>query len=127
VRQLLGSTVVTRQLSGSPVYRLCRWSGKNVALPGSTQRVQRTLLVSISKLTRTQFEQNKTKAARTTSIGGIGQAAYTLTQGDSKYLDVWQRGFTLELVATLVTSPLEVEKKAALQALTRLVAARTTG
>jgi len=118
--KLLGTRIVARELTGSPVYRLCRWSGKNVALAGSTQHVQRTLMVSVARVTRAQFEENKTKAPKTTGIGGVGEAAYTLSQGGTKYLNVWHRGFTLELVATFVTAPLDVEKQAAAAAVKRL-------
>jgi hypothetical protein len=52
-------------------------------------------------------------------VRGVGQAAYATT-GVLKSLDVWQRGYTLLILASAVTDPIQTDKSVAKLAVKRL-------
>jgi hypothetical protein len=116
VANLLGSKVVGRERQGNRLYQSCTWTGANLSA-SSFYPTRRSLMLSLSRSTRAAFEKTARTTEGTKKVSGVGDAAFTLQPG---FLEVWQKGYAFQLSASLVTSPLSVEKSAAKKALSRL-------
>jgi hypothetical protein len=117
VAKLLGSKVVARDALGNRLYASCKWTGANL---GGYAPTQRSLLVQVSRSTRVQFEKNARNMPGAIRVAGVGEAAFAQRQGGGSFLSVYSHGYGVEVIASLVTSPLDVEKGAAKAALRRL-------
>jgi acetaldehyde dehydrogenase (acetylating) len=115
--KLLVSKVAARDASGNRLYTSCTWTGANLGRYAPTHR---SLAIQVSRSTKAQFEKAAGKLPGAIRVTGVGEAAFTQRAGGGSFLNVYARGYGLELIASLVTSPLEVEKRAATTALKRL-------
>ena len=70
--------------------------------------------------TKAQLEKTARNMLGAIRVTGVGEAAFTQRQGGGSFLNVYSHGYGIEVIASLVTSPLDVEKSAAKTALTRL-------
>ena len=76
-------------------------------------------MVQIVTVTKAQFEKGAREMTHVVRISGIGQEAYAST-GPLSVLEVWQKGYSLSFIASLVSDPLPTEKGVAKLFLTRL-------
>ena len=77
-------------------------------------------MIQVSRSTTVQFEKNARNMPGAIRVTGVGEAAFAQRQGGGSFLNVYSHGYGVEVLASLVTSPLEVEKRAATTALRRL-------
>lgn len=117
VAKVLGSKVVARAASGNRLYTSCTWTGANL---GGYAPTHRSLAIQVSQSTKAQFEKTARTLPGAIRVTGVGEAAFTQRAGGGSFLNVYARGYGLEVIASLITSPLEVEKRAATAALKRL-------
>jgi hypothetical protein len=119
VAKALDTKIAGRDISGNRLYRSCKWTGKNLSASGFYP-TQRSLLVEVSRTTKTRFEENARTTKGAIRVIGVGEAAFAMPQGGGGFLYVYAHGYGLDLSASLVTSPLNVEKNAAQIAVKRL-------
>jgi len=117
VAKLLGSKVVARDALGDRLYTSCKWTGASL---GGYAPTQRSLLIQVSGSTKAHLEKAATNMPGAIRVTGVGEAAFAQRQVGGSFLNVYSGGYGLEVIASLVTSPLDVEKSAAKTALTRL-------
>jgi hypothetical protein len=115
VAKALGSKIVGREASGNGHYRSCTWTGADL---GGYSPTHRTLMVQIVTVTKAQFDKGAREMTHAVRISGIGQEAYTST-GPLSVLEVWQKGYALSFIASLVSDPLPTEKSVAKLFVTR--------
>jgi hypothetical protein len=117
VAKVLGSKVEARELRGEG--HTCTWTGVNLSKPGFYE-THRSLHVDVWSGTRTEFLKAARQDPSAVRVKGFGDAAYRAGNGNVTFLEIWQRGRGLQIVASLVTDPLSAEKQAAKLALNRL-------
>jgi hypothetical protein len=117
VAKLLGSKVVARDALGNRLYTSCKWTGASL---GGYAPTQRSLLIQVSRSTKAQLEKTARNMPGAIRVTGVGEAAFTQRAGGGNFLNVYSHGYGIEVIASLVTSPLAVEKSAAKTALRRL-------
>lgn len=116
VARALGSKIVSREPTGNGRYRSCTWTGADL---GGYAPTHRALMVQIVSVTKAQFEKGARETTHAVRISGMGQEAYAST-GPLSILNVWQKGYALSFIASLVSDPLTTEKGVAKLLLTRL-------
>jgi hypothetical protein len=119
VAQVLGTKIVERDTSGNRLYRSCKWTGQNLSSSGFYP-TQRSLMVEVSLTTKTRFEESARTTKGAIRVTGVGEAAFAMPQGGGGFLYVYAHDYGLNLSASLVTSPLNVEKNAGRIAVKRL-------
>jgi hypothetical protein len=119
VAQVLGTKIVERDTSGNRLYRSCKWTGQNLSSSGFYP-TQRSLMVEVSRDTKARFEESARTNKGAIRVTGVGEAAFAIAPGGGGLLYVYAHGYTLGLTASLVTSPLNVEKNAGRIAVKRL-------
>jgi hypothetical protein len=115
VAKALGSKIVAREPTGNGHYHSCTWSGADL---GGYSPTHRTLMVQVVTVTKAQFEKGAREMTHAVPISGIGQEAYAST-GPLSVLEVWQKGYALSFIASLVSDPLPTEKSVAKLFVTR--------
>jgi hypothetical protein len=116
VAKALGSKIVSREPSGNGHYHSCTWTGADL---GGYSPTHRSLMVQIVTVTKAQFEKGARETTHAVRISRIGQQAYAST-GPLSVLQVWQKGYALSFIASLVSDPLPTEKSVAKLFVTRL-------
>jgi hypothetical protein len=119
VAKILGTKIVARNVSGNRLYRSCKWTGQNLSRRGFYP-TQRSLMVEVSSTTKTRFEKNARTTKGAIRVASVGEAAFAMPQGGGGFLYVYAHGYGIDLSASLVTSPFDVEKNAARIAVARL-------
>jgi hypothetical protein len=93
-------------------YRMCKWTGVNLASPKAYVVLQRTLLVQLSASTAARFEKDAKQIQGAVRVAGVGESAWT-SNSVIHELNVEQSGYALWITAGLVIEPLQTEKAAA--------------
>lgn len=109
VAKVIGNKAETRTPSGNGRFRMCSWTGPPL---GSFSESHAQLLVQVTRETKAQFEKVANATQGAVRVRGAGDSAYATT-GAAKYLEVWQKGYALMIMATFVTDTLQAEKVAA--------------
>ena len=106
VAKVLGSKVAYRTAGAG----YCTWNG--MAL-GAFTSAHSILMVAIARSTKAAFKATEAARRGAVRVRGVGQAAFGTPESNVVFLIVWQRGVVLSLVASSVSTPLDVEEAAA--------------
>lgn len=119
--KVLGSKVESRKPTGFAGAKgtSCQWTGVNLAGPNS-YAVHRTLTISVSPGTLARFNKFAREVQGAIRVTGLGESAFRQGNGNLTDLEIWHRGYSLSIIANLVSNPLAAEKAAAKIALARL-------
>ena len=122
VAKAIGSKVASKGLvtpEGGPGSKTCQWAGVNLSGPNS-YAVHRSLMITAADITRARFLKFANESQSAVRVKGIGQVAFRQGNGAITFLNVWQNGHSLEVIAGEVTNTLSAEKIAARAALANL-------
>jgi hypothetical protein len=122
VAKAIGSKVASKQIvtpEGGKGSKTCQWSGVNLS-SANTYAIHRSLMITAAEISRAQFLKFANESQSAVRVNGIGQIAFRQGNGAITFLNVWQNGHSLEVIAGEVTNPLAAEKTAARAALAHL-------
>ena len=115
----LGGGIASVDPQGNRLFRSCKWTGKNMSAPDALP-AQRTLMIMVSRSTKAAFLKTARQEPNAIRVNGIGQIAWLAPQGSGGFLNVYSRGYALELDTALLPAPIPVEKAAAKAAVKNL-------
>jgi hypothetical protein len=109
VAKAIGNKADTRIPNGNGRDRICTWTGPPL---GTFTSFHAELVVQVTRQTKAQFDKGAEATQGAVRIRGAGDTAYT-SRGAQWFLETWQNGFALLIMASGGSDNLAAEKTAA--------------